>query len=187
MSHEEKHSSNGIDSYIKMSKMRSIFFSEDFTKQSAAELTAMLLYYDHESHEEPIVLHLNSNGGDLSALHNIIDVMSMIKAPVKTICLGKCYSAGAVILAAGAKGERYILKNAKVMLHGVQFGYPIPGWDTAENKKYYEFVKNNNDSLMKILSQHTGQTLSKVKNDCARELWLSAQEAVKYNLVDHII
>jgi ATP-dependent Clp protease, protease subunit len=175
------------DSYVKMSKSRAIFLAEDITKQVGAELSALLLYYDNLSHEDPIHLYIHTNGGDVSGLSNIIDMMGMVKAPIKTLLLGKCYSAGAVILAAGTKGERRALKSSQVMIHGIQFGFPILGTDTASNKNYFEFVKDNNDNLMKILAKHTGQPLAKLKEDCVREMWLSASEAKSYGLLDHIV
>lgn len=175
------------DSYLKLAKDRAIFFSEDVTKKSAAELSAMLLYYDNEDHESEITLYLNSNGGDAAGLSNIYDVMQMIQSPVKTICLGKCYSAGAVILAAGTKGERYALKSSKIMIHGIQFGFPLPGQDIITSKNYYDFVKENNDNIMKILAQHTGHPLEKLKSDCKEDVWMDAKQALQYGIIDQII
>lgn len=174
-------------SYIKMSQNRAIFFSEDVTIQAGAELSALLLYYDNLDHEAPIHLYIHSNGGDVAGLTNIYDVMQMVKAPIKTILLGKCYSAGAVMLAAGTKGERYALKSSKVMIHGIQFTFPIPGEDIVNSKNYLEFIEDNNDILMKILSKHTGQPLDKLKEDCVREYWMDAKTAKEYGLIDHII
>ena len=175
------------DTYLKLSKERVIFFSEDVTKKSAAELSAMLLYYDNEDHESEITLYLNSNGGDASGLSNIYDVMQMIQAPVKTVCLGKCYSAGAVILAAGTKGERYALKSSKIMIHGIQFGFPLPGQDIITSKNYYDYIKENNDIIMKILANHTGHPLEKLKEDCKQDLWMDAKQALQYGIIDQII
>ena len=175
------------DSYVKMSKSRSIFLTEDVRKKVGAELSALMLYYDNIDHEAPINLYIHSNGGDVAGLSNIYDVMQMIRAPVKTILLGKCYSAAAVILAAGTKGERYALKSSKVMIHGIQFVFPIPGHDLTTNKNYYDFVKDNNDNLMKMLANHTGQPLAKIKDDCKRELWMNSSACVKYGLIDHIL
>lgn len=174
-------------SYVKMSKNRAIFFSEDVSDQSAAELSALLLYYDNQDHEAPIYLYIHSNGGAISGLNNIYDVMQMIHAPIKTILLGKCYSAGAAILAAGTKGERYALKSSNVMIHGVQFVFPIMGDDLKTSKNYLEFIESVNDSLMKILSKHTGQPLDKVRSDCSREMWMDAKTALEYGIIDHIL
>lgn len=175
------------ESYLKMSKNRAIFFSEDVDDKVAADLSALLLYYDHQDHEEPIHLYIHSNGGAVSGLNGIYDVMQMIHAPVKTILLGKCYSAGAVLLAAGSAGERYALKSSNVMIHGIQFAFPIAGEDMSNNKNYLEFIEDTNDMLMKILAKHTGQPLEKIKADCAREYWMDAKAAKEYGIIDHII
>jgi ATP-dependent Clp protease protease subunit len=173
------------DSYVKMSRNRSIFFSENVSKKSAAELSALLLYYDHINHEEPIYLYIHSDGGEVDGLNNIYDVMQMIEAPIKTILLGKCYSAGAVILAAG--DERYALPSSQIMIHGLQFAFPLMGSDTHDNKAYFDFLRDNNDKLMKILAKHTGQSLARVKQDCQRELWMGPEEAVEYGIIDAVI
>jgi ATP-dependent Clp protease protease subunit len=117
-------------SYIHLAAERVIFLKEPVTKELASELAALLLYYDNEDQKEDITLYIHSNGGDADGLINIYDVMHMIKAPIQTICLGKAYSAAAVMLAAGSKGKRYAFKNSKIMIHGVQFSFPIPGEET---------------------------------------------------------
>lgn len=175
------------ESYVKMSKHRSIFFHEDVSDQAAAELSALMLYYDNANHEEPISLYIHSNGGAVSGLNNIYDVMQMIHAPVKTILIGKCYSAGAVMLAAGSKGERYALKSSNVMIHGIQFSFPGPGDDMTNNQSYLDFMHDSNDMILKMLSKHTGQPLEKLRTDCAREYWMDAKAALEYGIVDHII
>lgn len=175
------------DTYVKLTKDRVIFLSEDINKDNAAQLSALLLYFDNEDHDSEIILYVNSNGGDVSGLSNIYDVMQMISAPIKTICLGKCYSAGAVILSAGSKGHRYAFKSAKIMIHGIQFGFPLPGQDIISSKNYYDFIKENNDNIMKMLAKHTGHSLDKVKEDCKQDLWMDAKQALQYGIIDHII
>lgn len=175
------------DTYVKLAKNRILFVSEDVGDTMAAELSAMLLYLDNEDHEAPIEMYIHSNGGAVTGLSNIYDVMQMVNAPIKTVCIGKCYSAAAVLLAAGTKGMRYAFKNASVMIHGVQFGFPIPGHDMTTSKSYLDFVSNNNDNIMKMLALHTGHTLEKVKTDCKEDVWMSADEALKYGLIDHIV
>jgi ATP-dependent Clp protease, protease subunit len=175
------------DSYLKMSRSRAIFLSEDISDQVAADLSSLLLYYDHQDPEAPIHLYIHSNGGAVSGLNGIYDVMQLINAPIKTILLGKCYSAGAVILASGSPGERYALRSSNVMIHGIQFAFPLAGEDLANNKSYLEFIADTNDMLMKILAKHTGQPLEKIRADCKREYWMTAQEALSYNLIDCII
>ncbi len=175
------------DTYVRLAKDRIIFMPELVTKESAAQLSALLLYYDNENHDEMIELYIHSNGGDAAGLANIYDVMQMISAPVKTVCIGKCYSAGAVMLAAGTKGQRYAFRHAKIMIHGIQCAFPIPGHDIINSKNYYDFLKENNDNIMKILAHHTGHSLEKIKEDCLRDVWLDAQQALEYGIVDHIV
>jgi len=175
------------DTYVKLAKHRIIFVSEDVSDVMAAELSAMLLYFDNEDHEEMIEMYIHSNGGAVTGLSNIYDVMQMIQAPIKTICIGKCYSAAAVLLAAGTKGQRYAFKNSSVMIHGIQFGFPIPGHDMTTSQSYYEFIDNNNDNIMKMLAHHTGHDLEKVKTDCKADVWMDAKQALEYGIIDHII
>lgn len=175
------------ETFIKLASHRMIFISEDITKESAAELSALLLYYDNESNEQPIELYINSHGGDADGLSNVYDVMQIIRAPIKTICLGKAYSAGAILLAAGSKGERYAFKNSEVMIHGIQCAFPILGHDQTDSKKYLEYLQKHNDGIMAILAHHTGHTLDKIKQDCLGDVWMSAQQAMQYGIVDHII
>lgn len=175
------------DTYLKLAKNRIIFICENIAPTMAAQLSALLLYFDNQEPDTMIQMYIHSNGGDASALANIYDVMQMIKSPIKTVCLGKCYSAAAVLLAAGTKGERYAFKNSNVMIHGIQAGFPIPGHDITNSKNYFQFLNDNNDNIMKILAHHTGHTLEKVKEDCKQDVWLDAKGAVEYGIVDHII
>lgn len=175
------------DTYVKLAKHRVIIVAEPVSDNMAAELSALLLYFDNEDHESIIEMYIHSNGGATSGLSNIYDVMQMISAPIKTVCLGKCYSAAAVLLAAGNKGERYAMKNSSIMIHGIQVGFPLPGHDITASKNYYEFLKDHNDNLIKILAHHTGHDLEKVKEDCKQDVWLNAKQALEYGLIDHIV
>lgn len=182
----EKSSHSYFETYVKASKSRVIFFSDIVTKKSAADLAAMLLYYDNLNHDN-IFLYINSPGGDASGLSCIYDIMQMIKSPIKTICMAKAYSAGAILLAAGTAGERYAFKNSEIMIHGIQCIFPLPGEDISNSKNYFSFLKDNDDKVMKILAHHTGYSLAKVKKDCEQDLWLSAPEALEYGIIDAII
>lgn len=175
------------ETYVKLAKHRVLFVVEDISDSMAAELSALLLYFDNEDHEAPIEMYIHSNGGAATGLANIYDVMQMISAPIKTICVGKCYSAGAVLLAAGSKGQRYAMKNSSIMIHGIQAGFPIPGHDIISSKNYYEFLQKNNDNIMKMLADHTGHTLEKVKEDCKQDVWMDAKQAFQYGIIDNII
>jgi ATP-dependent Clp protease protease subunit len=176
-----------MESYARLASERIIFLSEEITKDTAAALSALLLYYDNVAPDEYITLHINSVGGDVAALLNIYDVMQIIRAPITTICTGKCYSAAAALLAAGDAGERFAFKNSQMMIHGIQCVFPIAGQDQTTSKNYYEFLQDYNDSIMKILSKHTGHSLEKVKEDCKSDIFMDAKEALEYGLIDAII
>lgn len=175
------------ESYVKLTKSRSIFISEGVTDRLGAELSAMLLYYDNQDHEAEVNIYIHTDGGATTGMANIYDLMQMVRAPVKTILLGKAYSAGAWILAAGTKGKRYALRSSKVMIHGTQFVFPIPGFDFTNSKNYLEFVDAENDAMLKVMAKHTGQPFEKVKADCQTEHWMDAKAAKEYGIIDHII
>lgn len=175
------------DTYVKLAKHRIIFVSETFNDTMAAQISAMLLYFDNENHEAPIEMYIHSNGGAVTGLLNIYDVMQMIQAPIKTVCIGKCFSAAAVILSAGTKGERYALKNSSVMIHGIQVAFPVPGHDMTNSKNFYEYLTTENDKLMKILAKHTGHSLDKVREDCKQDIWMDSKQVLEYGIVDHIV
>lgn len=174
------------DVYAKLAANRVIFLKNDLTAEIGSTISALLIYYDSISQTEDINFYINTNGGDSYALINIYDVINMIKAPVNTICIGKAYSAGAFLLASGK--NRMMHKNAKVMIHGIQFAFPPPSESNqidAEN--YYKYIEDHNTVMLSILSKHTKQPLSKVKEDCSRDLFLTSEQALKYGLIDSII
>lgn len=177
------------ESYVKLASGRVIFLSEDFSKEAASATAALLLYYDNQDQTEDITIYINSDGGDVSALNCIYDVIQLIKAPVKTVCIGKCYSAGAVLLAAGAKGKRYIMRNAEVMIHKIQVGFPIINKTQIDHESYLTFLNMVNNNLMKMLSKHTGQPIAKIKADFSsrRDIYMDAKQAIAYGLADHIV
>lgn len=176
------------ETYIKLAKDRLIFLNEDFSKETSSALTALLLYYDHDVPGEDITIYINSNGGDAAALSNIYDVIQMLSSPVKTVCLGKAYSAGAFLLAAGAPGKRYVLPHSQIMIHGLQCVFPSLGEEhPIDSKKYFEFLLNNNDAMLKVLAKHTGHSLDKIKKDCSKDFYMDAKDAVNYGLADQIL
>lgn len=176
------------ESYIKLANSRNIFLYEDITKEVAATISALLIYYDNVNQDQDITIYINSNGGDADALINMYDIMQVIKSPIQTICIGKAYSAAAVLLAAGAKGKRFAFNNSEVMLHQLQCSFPIIGkTEAAASDIYLDFLNKYNDKILKILSKHTGLPLNKIKSDSARDLFLSAEQSLKYNLIDSII
>lgn len=175
------------ETYVKLAKHRILFIAEDVTNELATQLSAMLLYFDNEDPDGMIEMYINSPGGAVSGLFQIYDVMQMISAPIRTICAGSAFSAAAVILAAGTKGERCAFDNSKIMIHGIQCLFPIPGYDITNNKNYHNFLLENNDNIIKILARHAGQTVEKVKQDCKEDIWLSPKQALEYGIIDRII
>src|ERR1035441_5625563 len=149
------------ESYVKLTKSRALFISEGISDRLGADLSAMLLYYDNLDHEAEISIYIHTNGGATTGMSNIYDVMQMIRAPIRTILIGKAYSAGAWILAAGTKGRRCAMHSSKVMIHGTQFMFPIPGFDLTNSKNYLEFINAENDAMLKVMAKHTGQTFEK--------------------------
>lgn len=176
-----------LETYVKLASERIIFLSENLTKEVASDISALLLYYDAMDSDKDIYLYIHCNGGDAAGLLNIYDVMQMIKAPISTVCIGKAYSAGAILLAAGTKGKRLAFKNSSIMMHGMQCMFPLLGHDTKNSKTYYDFLKNSNDNVLKIISKHTEVPLEKIREDCSRDLFLDAKQAIQYGVIDHIL
>jgi len=177
-------SSKYDDSYSILAGQRMLFLSEDITKNTASELTAMLLTLNEQSPKEEITIFINSRGGDSSALTNIYDIMQQISAPIRTVCLGMAYSAAAILLAAGTPGSRFITRHSKVMIHGIQAIFPYS--DKTDSEIYFNFLKNHNKNILKLIADHTNNSLSQVEEDCKRDYYMNAQEAIKYGIVDGI-
>jgi ATP-dependent Clp protease, protease subunit len=175
------------ENYSNLAKDRIIFLTEEITIETASTLSALLLYYDGESEVEDITIYINTNGGDGSALANIYDIMQIINAPIKTICIGKAYSAGAFLLAAGMKGKRFITKNSTVMIHGMQCEFPVQNNDQINSKIYYEFLSSFDKNILRILAKHTGKSYKQIYDDCKIDRFLNAQETVEYGICDGII
>lgn len=173
-------------SHIMAAQSRILFLAEDITKESAHELCSMLLWLDTLSHDM-ITLNLSTNGGDGSAMIQILDTFSIIGSKVRTVNLGKCYSAGAIILANGAPGERYCMEHAEVMCHSIQASFPLLGEDVSNSKNYYQFIDKYNDNILKLLSKRTNRTFQQVKEDLKEDLYMSAEKALEYGLIDVII
>jgi ATP-dependent Clp protease protease subunit len=176
-----------FETYIRLADERIIFLNQDFDDEMAASLAAWLLFYDHVDPEEEITLFLNSVGGNISSLTTIYDTMQIISAPVKTVCLGKCYSAGAILLACGAAGRRLVMPHSEIMIHGIQAVFPVAGDSQLDSESYMEFLERSNTMVLKLLAKHTGQTLTKVREDCARDLFLTAAQSVAYGLADAVV
>ena len=161
-----------------------IFLGEEVNSHTANVIVAQLLYLAYENPDEDIKLYINSPGGSVYDGLAIYDTMNFIKPDVQTIGVGLQASMGAFLLSAGAKGKRAILPNARVMIHQPSSGTRGKITDQEIDLKEGLLLK---EKLAQILAKNSGQKLEKLKNDMERDYWMSAEEAVKYGLVDKII
>ncbi len=172
------------DIYSRLLKERIVFLGTPIDDQIANAVIAQLLFLDFQNNKEDIKLYINSPGGSVSAALAIYDTMNFIKSDVSTLCIGVAASAAAILLSAGEKGKRFSLPNSEVMIHQVMGGAQGQATDIDIHAKHILKIK---EKLNKILSKHTGQKMSKVVKDSDRDYFMSAQEAVKYGIVDRII
>src|SRR3954467_4096241 len=172
------------DIYSRLLKERIIFLGEPIDDAVANTLIAQLLFLDAENAKEDIKIYVNSPGGSVTSALALYDTIQHVKADVATICLGQAASAAAVLLAAGAKGKRYALPNARIMIHQVMGGVEGQQKDIEIQAKEIARIK---DQINKILADHTGQPIKKIESDSDRDYFMTADEAKKYGLIDKII
>lgn len=172
------------DIYSRLLKERIIFLSGEIHNEMADLIVAQLLFLEAEDHDKDIQIYINSPGGSVSAGFAIYDTMQYIKPDVSTICVGLAASMGAFLLAAGAKGKRYALPNADIMIHQPLGGTQGQAEDIRiQAEKILEIRKRIN----KILSEKTGQDIDIINRDTDRDYYLNAEEAVKYGLIDKVM
>lgn len=172
------------DIYSRLLKERIIFLGDSINDGLANTIIAQLLFLESQNKEKDIKLYINSPGGSVTAGMAIYDTMQYVKSDVSTICVGMAGSMAAVILTAGAAGKRMALPNAEVMLHQVMGGAEGQASDVKIRAEHILKIK---DKLNRILVKHTGQSLSKIEKDTDRDYFMSAEEAVKYGVIDKII
>ena len=172
------------DIYSRLLKDRIVMLSGPIDDAVANSVIAQLLFFDAQDPDKDIYLYINSPGGSVSAGLAIFDTMNFINADVQTIVIGMAASMGAFLLAAGEKGKRYALPNAEVMIH-----QPLGGaqGQATEIEIAAKHILKTRDTLNKILAERTGQTLKVIARDTDRDNYMSAEEAVKYGLVDAIM
>ena len=172
------------DIYSRLLKDRIIFLGEEVNETTASLVVAQMLFLESEDPGKDIHLYINSPGGMVTAGMAIYDTMQYIKCDVSTICIGMAASMGAFLLAGGAKGKRYALPNAEIMIHQPSGGAKGQATDimiVAEN------ILKTKEKLNKILSDNTGKPIEQVAEDTERDHWMDAEEALDYGLVDSII
>lgn len=172
------------DIFSRLLKERIIFLVGQVEEQMANLVVAQLLFLESENPNKDIHLYINSPGGVVSAALAMYDTMQFIKPDVSTLCLGQAASAGALLLAGGAKGKRFALPNATVMIHQVLGGYQGQGTDIQIHAKE---TKRVGDALTSILAKHTGQTFEKIQEDTNRDNFLTPEQALSYGLIDGML
>ena len=172
------------DIYSRLLKDRIIFLGEAVDEHTASLIVAQLLFLESEDPDKDINFYINSPGGSVTAGMAIYDTMRHIKPDVSTICVGMAASMGAFLLSAGAKGKRFALPNAEIMIH-----QPLGGIQgQAEDIRIHaEWIIKTRNKLNKILSENTGQDLDRIARDTDRDNFMSAQEAVEYGIVDKVM
>ena len=172
------------DIYSRLLKERIIFLGDPITDDLANSVIAQLLFLESQDAKADIKLYINTPGGLVTSGLAVYDTMQYVKCDVATICVGIAASMGAVLLAAGAKGKRFILPNAEVMIHQIMGGAEGQATDI---KIRAEHILRLHDRINKILAKHSGQDLSKIEKDTDRDYFMTADEAVKYGIADKII
>lgn len=174
------------DIFSRLLKDRIIFLSEDVNSASASLVVAQLLFLESEDPDKDISLYINSPGGSITDGMAIVDTMNYIKCPVSTICVGMAASMGAVLLASGTKGKRFATPNAEILIHQPLISGGLAG-QTTEIKIHADHMVKTREKLNRILSERTGQPLEIINRDTERDNYMTAEEALKYGLIDGII
>jgi ATP-dependent Clp protease protease subunit len=172
------------DIYSRLLKDRIVFIGTAIDDDVANVVTAQLLFLESEDPEKDVSIYINSPGGSVTAGLAIYDTMQYIKAPVSTICLGQAASMGAVLLAAGARGKRFAVPNARIMIHQLSGGFSGQASDIEIQAREALRLKK---TLDEILSHHTGQPIDRISKDTDRDYFMSPAEARDYGLIDEVI
>ncbi len=171
------------DIWSRLLKERIIFLGTGVEDDIANLVIAQLLFLDAEDPEKEIFLYINSPGGVINSGLAIYDTMQYVRAPVSTICAGIAMSMGAVLLAAGAPGRRFALPHSRIMIHQGSGGFRGSTPDAIIQMKEMETLVK---TIQEILAAHTGQPIEKIIKDTGRDLFLSAEEAVEYGIIDEV-
>ena len=172
------------DIFSRLLNDRIIMLSEEVNDTTASLVVAQLLYLEAQDPDKDIQFYINSPGGSVTAGMAIYDTMQYVKCDVSTICIGLAASMGAFLLSSGAKGKRFALPNAEIMIHQPSAGTQGQITDMAIHLKRLQVVKKR---MNRILSENTGKSIEVVTADCERDNFMTAQEAVEYGLIDRVI
>lgn len=172
------------DIYSRLLKDRIIFLGTAIDDTVANAIIAQFLFLEQQNPKEDIKMYINSPGGSVSSALAIYDTMQYVRPDVQTICVGLAASGAALLLGSGKKGKRFVLPNAEVLIHQVMGGASGQASDIDIHARH---ILKTRDLLNKILAKHTGQKIAKVQEDTDRDYFMSAEEAMKYGIVDKII
>lgn len=172
------------DIYSRLLKERVVFLVGPVTEASANVIVAQFLFLESENSDKEIHFYINSPGGMVSAGLAIYDTMQYIKPSVSTLCVGQAASMGSLLLAAGEKGKRFCLPNSRIMIHQPLGGFQGQASDIEIHAKEILFLK---ERLNEILAKHSGQSIQTIEKDTDRDNFLSAEDSVKYGLVDKVL
>ncbi len=172
------------DIYSRLLKDRIVFLGTVVTDDVANLVTAQLLFLESEDPERDVYFYINTPGGSVTAGLAIYDTMQYVRPQISTVCLGQAASMGAILLAAGAKGKRYALPHARIMIHQPLGGFQ--GTATDVDIQAREILRMR-EELNNILMKHTGQSLKKIEKDTDRDLFMTGKQALEYGLVDEVI
>jgi len=172
------------DIFSRLLKERIIILSDEVNSVTASLITAQLLFLEAEDPDKDIQFYINSPGGEISSGLMIYDTMQYIKADVQTICMGMAASMGAFLLAAGAPGKRFALPNAEIMIHQPSGGAQGQATDI---RIAAEHILKMKERLNRILAERCKQPIEKIAIDTERDNWMSAQDAMTYGIIDHIM
>ena len=172
------------DIYSRLLKERVVFLVGEVNDHTSNLIVAQMLFLESENPDKDIHFYINSPGGSVTAGMAIYDTMQFIKPCVSTLCIGQAASMGSFLLAAGEKGKRFCLPNSRVMIHQPMGGFRGQASDIEIHAREILYLKQK---LNKLLAQHTGQSVETIERDTDRDNFLSAEEAVKYGLVDQML
>ena len=173
----------GCDLYSRLLKDRIIFLADEINDQVANIVIAQLLFLEMDNPEADISLYINSPGGSVTAGMAIYDTMNYIKPDVRTVCVGMAASMGAFLLMAGEKGKRLALPNSEIMIHQPLGGASGQATDVEIRAKWLLRTK---DKMIRMMSEMTGQEEGKLRLDCERDYFMTAEEALQYGIIDQI-
>ena len=173
----------GYDLYSRLLKDRIIFLADEINDQVANIVIAQLLFLEMDNPDADISLYINSPGGSVTAGMAIYDTMNYIKPDVRTVCVGMVASMGAFLLMAGEKGKRLALPNSEIMIHQPLGGASGQATDVEIRAKWLLRTK---DKMIRMMSEMTGQEEGKLRVDCERDYFMSAEEALQYGIIDQI-